>query len=286
MPQSRNKFDWHPAILLILLLALIAAGFLYYKGAFQTDSALQSNVSENQKTDSEEQKDGNVYEKSILLKDGTLKARVELPELEYENLDKDESLKTLMTERKEELGLKDSLDMIVHADETISIGGVPVSVNDILEKSFAKKGLVFERNIEKGIKEGKNRSETSASGRGKAYGIYVVKRSDNIWAIHFDMLREYYESKGIIISPNADQPTKQGTSSGIGKILKFSEKVVVVYNLSDRKLANNINLLKPKSKVIVYNMNEIFALLNDIDFGSIDRLQFDGETLWIPTEEN
>jgi len=172
--------------------------------------------------------------------------------------------------------------MVVHPDETITIGGVAVSVNDILEKSFAKKGLVFEKEI----KEGKNESEIFVPGRIKAYGIYVVRANDNIWDIHFNMLREYYESKGIIISPKADQPTKQGESSGIGKILKFSEKIVVVYNLSDKELDSDINLIRPKSKIIVYNMNEIFALLNDIDFGSIDSLKFDGASLWIPTEKH
>ena len=258
-----------PIILLILLLVLVVAGFFYYRGSSETDSPLQK-VSDEQQN-----------EKNRVLEDGTLKAEVKMPALEYENLDKDESLQSIMTSRKDDLGLKKSLDMVVHPDETITIDGVAVSVNDILEKSFAKKGIVFEKEIKEG-----NRSGTNAPGEVKAYGIYVVRQNDNIWDIHFNILREYYESKGIIVSSKADQPTKKGSSTGIGKILKFSEKMVVVYNISDKTLDTDINLIRPKSKVIVYNMKEIFALLNDIDFKTIDRLQFDGQSLWIPTEGN
>ena len=78
----------------------------------------------------------------------------------------------------------------------------------------------------------------------------------------------------------------QGQSSGVGKILKFSESMVVIYNLLEKKMEMDINLLKPLSKIIVYNMDEVFSLLHDINFDKIDRIQFDGKTIWIPAKKS
>ena len=71
--SERKQSGWQSFVLPILLLILIIAVFLYYKGTFQTDSALHRNMSDNQKRDTEEQKDGDEHKKSILMEDGTLK---------------------------------------------------------------------------------------------------------------------------------------------------------------------------------------------------------------------
>ena len=149
--------------------------------------------------------------------EGTVqKEIVALPAIDYQNLEKDKELKGLMDSRKDSLGIKKSLDMIVHSDESLKIGDVKISMRDILEKAFVKEGAVFEEKID-------------ASGAVippliKAYGIYVVQPGDNIWNIHFNILKDYYESRGIMVSPRADEPMDKGQSSGVGKILKFSEK--------------------------------------------------------------
>jgi hypothetical protein len=36
--------------------------------------------------------------------------------------------------------------------------------------------------------------------------------------------------------------------------------------------------------VVVYNMDQIFTFLNLIDFKHVNRIQFDGETLWMPAK--
>ena len=113
----------------------------------------------------------------------------------------------------------------------------------------------------------------------------MVQPGDNIWNIHFNILKDYYDAQEITISPDADEPKTQGQSSGIGKILKFSETMVVIYNLLEKKVDVDINLLQPLSKIIVYNMDEIFSLLEDINFDKIDSIQFDGKTIWIPAKK-
>ncbi|MBU0463377.1 MAG: hypothetical protein KKE12_07175, partial [Proteobacteria bacterium] len=110
---------------------------------------------------------------------------VVLPDIDYKNLKKDEKLKQLMVSRKEELGIKKSLDMIVKSDETFKIGDVQIPLRDILEKASFKEGKVFEEKIED---SGAVQPEII-----KKFGIYVVRPGDNIWNIHFNILKEFYE---------------------------------------------------------------------------------------------
>ena len=200
-----------------------------------------------------------------------------LPDIDYKNLKKDEKLKQLMVSRKEELGLKKSIDMIVKSDETFKVGDVQIPLRDILEKARFKEGKVFEEKIED--------SGAVQPEKIKKFGIYVVQPGDNIWNIHFNILKEFYEYQGIKISPVADEPLTTGMSSGVGKILKFSETMVIIYNFIEQKIDSNIELLEPLSKIIIYNMEEIFSLLQEVNYEDIDRIQFDGKTIWVPTKK-
>lgn len=203
----------------------------------------------------------------------TGKIKKEAP-IQYNELDNDEPLKTMMTDRKKSLGIKKSLDMIVKSDETFTVGKNTVSMQKILEKAFVEKGQVFEEEIS-------DSGETSPS-KINAYGIYVVQPGDNIWNIHFRILKDYYASKGIRIEQLADEPGSGGKSSGVGKILKFSETMVIIYNMVEEKVTQDINIIEPLSKVVVYNMDAVFSLLEEVDFENVDRLQFDGKNIWIP----
>lgn len=200
-----------------------------------------------------------------------------IPDIDYKQLEKDKTLKELMSTRKEDLGLQKSLDMIVHSDESFIVGGHKISMRDILEQAFIKEGSVFEEKIED--------SGAVMPQKIKKYGIYVVQSGDNIWNIHFKILKEFYETKGINVSPEADEPVDRGLSSGVGKILKFSETMVIIYNLVKKKVVSDINLIDPLSKIVVYNMDEVFSLLYKVNYENIDRLQFDGKTIWIPAKK-
>lgn len=116
-----------------------------------------------------------------------------------------------------------------------------------------------------------------------AYGIYVVRPDDNIWNIHFQFLKENFKHRGITLSPVADEPDERGVSSGVGKILKFAEGLVYIYNIREHRLADDANIIQPLSKIIVFNMAKAIELIKKIDYEDIKHIQFDGETLWLPS---
>ncbi len=199
------------------------------------------------------------------------------PDIDFKEIKSNSDLDQLMAERKKSLGIKQSLDMIVRSDEKFIVGGNRISMKEILEKAFTKKGEVFQEEI-----TGPGQKPLKPV---KEYGIYVVRPGDNIWNIHFNILKEFYNAKGVDVSAKADEPKNQGFSSGVGKILKFSETMVIIFNLIDRNVAEDINLLQPLSKVVVYNMAEVFSLLEEINYENVDRIQFDGRNIWIPAKK-
>ena len=197
------------------------------------------------------------------------------PVIDYNKLKKDNKLQAITKERKAKYGLKKGVDIIVRSDESFKVGKLTVSMQEIRDKMRLKSGDI----IEKDIKPGKITDDAI-----EEFGIYVVHPGDNLWVIHFKFLKDYFNRKDIAISPFADEPDEFGYSSGVGKLLKFSEKTVCIYNLKEGKLDADINLIVPLNKIVVYNMNRIFALLAHIDYQHVNEIQFDGETLWIPAE--
>lgn len=198
------------------------------------------------------------------------------PVIDYNKLEKDKELQILTQKRKTKYGVEKSVDIIVKSDESLKIGDSLVPMQEILDKIRIKSGDIVEKDIE-GV--------SPPDDRIKAFGIYVVKPEDNIWNIHFKFLKDYFDHRGIALAPLADEPDRRGFSSGIGKILKFSEKIVTIYNIKERKIDVDLNLIYPLSKVVVYNMDRIFALLDRIDYNNTNCIQFDGETLWINIDQ-
>ena len=194
--------------------------------------------------------------------------------IDYNELSKESIMKDLMTARKKDMGLNNSVDMLVKSNETFIVGGNTISMEKVIEQAFAGKGKVLEKVIDE---SGAQKPVALTT-----YGVYVVQPGDNIWNIHFRMLKEYYTRKGIRLWKNADEPESSGMSSGVGKILKFSETMVIIYNLKDKKVTADMNIIDPLSKVVIYNMDEIFTLLEQIDINHVDRLRFDGSNIWIP----
>lgn len=129
------------------------------------------------------------------------------------------------------------------------------------------------------------RSRVAPDDELEAYGIYVVKPSDNIWNIHFEFLKEYFQHRGITVTSTADEPSGHGRSSGVARILKFSENMVYIYNTRERKLEWDLNVIQPWTKIVIFNMGEVLSVLGQIDFRQIDEIRYDGETLWVPAKE-
>lgn len=196
--------------------------------------------------------------------------------IDYNQIEKDQALQELMQKRKAKYGLEKGVDIITKSDETLKIGDSTVSMQEILDKIRIKSGDIVEKNL--------GPDGAPAPGEIKELGIYVVQANDNIWNIHFNFLKDYFDNKGVALSPMADEPKSDGLSSGVGKILKFSENTVQIYNVKEGKLDVDLNLIIPLSKIVVYNMDRIFKLLDLIDYEQVDHIQFDGETLWIPAK--
>jgi hypothetical protein len=128
-------------------------------------------------------------------------------------------------------------------------------------------------------------TQPATSNQGNAYGIYVVQPTDNIWNVHFRFLKDYFQQRGVRLSSAADEPRRSGSSSGVGKILKFSETMVHIYNLRDKKLDVDLNLIHPLTKIVIFDMGQVFSLLDQIDYAHVNHIQFDGKTLWIPAKQ-
>jgi len=176
------------------------------------------------------------------------------PVIEYSTNGKN----ALMEERKASLGIKDGLDMIV---------------KEISDSIQAKEGGITEKDL------------TAAAGGGTgAYGIHIVQPGDNIWNIHFKLLKAYMAGKQIALPDESDEPDRSGYSSGIGKLLKFSENMVYIYNLRDRQLATDIHVIRPLTKIVIYKMDRVFELLDEVDINNAGRIRFDGENIWIPAD--
>ena len=184
----------------------------------------------------------------------------------------DKTLTALMEERKAPYGVGKSIDMIVRPDESIKVGEETVRMQKLLDEVRLKQGEILETDL---VAETKPKEHD-------AFGIHVVQPGENIWDIHFNLLKDYYDHKGLHISPLADEPDRLGRSTGVGKILKFSENLVHIYNLRERTIDSDLHLIYPLSKIVVYNMGRVFALLDRIDYKDVNRIEFDGETLWLP----
>ena len=195
--------------------------------------------------------------------------------IELVRMAEDEELQALMAERKSQFSVGDSLDAIARSDEEVRIGEHVISMRELQERIKLRQGEIAEQPLGPDGRPLPDRIEM--------FGLHVVQPGDNLWNIHFRLLQDYFRLKNVAISPRADEPVAGGFSSGVGKLLKFSENMVHIYNLKERTFSTDLNLIEPRSKIVVYNMTHVFGLLDQIDYGQINRIQFDGDTLWLPS---
>lgn len=172
--------------------------------------------------------------------------------------------------RKKPYGLKKSLDVVVRSDESVMVGGKKVPMREMERKLVVEqRGELLDRPLDK-------------SKRVSAWGVHLVRPGENLWDIHYHLLREYLASRGKQLPLNADQPTPQGYSSGVGKVLKFAEHMVGVYNIKTGKMSSNLNLLEPGQKMVVFNLSEIFQQLAKINPDDLSGVMYDGRLLLFP----
>ena len=198
------------------------------------------------------------------------------PVIDYGKLETDEDLQALMEQRKEDYDVGEGIDIIARSDETVRIGDTTVSMKELQREIQLRQGEIAEETIGP---DGRPLAQITES-----FGLYVVQPGDNIWNIHFRFLRDYFQRRGVGLSPVADEPVKGGFSSGVGKLLKFSENMVYIYNVKDKQFSENLDIIEPQSKIVIYKMDRVFAFLEQLDYANIDRIQFDGDTLWVPAQ--
>ncbi|MEW6267520.1 MAG: hypothetical protein AB1641_30985 [Thermodesulfobacteriota bacterium] len=94
-------------------------------------------------------------------------------------------------------------------------------------------------------------------------------------------MREYFGSRGIQVSRQADQSTT-GRSTGVARILKYAESMVHIYNVKTKQLDKNLDFLEPNQKVVVFNLTRLDMILGSIKANQIDRIVYDGRDLFLP----
>ena len=259
MPRLKRETSYWPWILILLILIMASVLWIMVRKKQQVPIAAPPPESASQAV-----------------------VPIEKPQtvIDYNQLGQGSATSAMMEERKAELGIGQGIDMIAKPEESLKVGDTTVLMKDIVDQIRLKEGDILEKNLDEDTTDG---LETTSRESG-TYGIYVVQPGDNIWNIHFKFLQDYFNRKGITLSPSSDEPDAKGFSSGVGKVLKFSENMVHIYNLKEKRLDGDINIIRPLNKIIVYNMDQISALLDQIDSTRVNRIQFDGETLWIPAD--
>jgi len=155
--------------------------------------------------------------------------------------------------------LEESLDHVVTREEKFQVKGEHLSLAEIFRSA--------------GIKEGEGDI---------LYGIKEIKAGDDVWTIHYKILRKFFQKEGITLPPQADKPNERGYSSGAGKILKYDEKKAYIYNIKSKRLrSGDINLIYPGEDILFFSMKDVFSHLRGKDLSFLDRLYFDGDHLYM-----
>ena len=235
MLLKKNETKKRRLTLALILSGIIILGFMFFGTPLKMDHP------DEKKNADKTGKPAEIKKETPSAGDGTVqKEIVALPAIDYQNLEKDKELKDLLDSRKDSLGIKKSLKMmIVHSDESMKIGDTKVSMRDILEKAFVKEGAVFEEKIDA--------SGAVIPPQIKAYGIYVVQPGDNIWNIHFNILKDFIALviKDIDAYSNVSADAKESLLNGKNiSNLRVFRKYVEVY-------LKNHNLINPEMMFLV-----------------------------------
>jgi|GEM_PF-1204982 len=173
-------------------------------------------------------------------------------------------------ERKEAFELKQSVDRILLKDEPLDVEGREVTIEGILRQLQGHKEFsqlfpsIQEAEIGGYIRRPVFSPETPTAAPAAYYGVREVRRGENLWKIHYRIIQEYMARRRIILPPRADEPFPDGRSSGVGRLLKYIEGVVVVYNMDRDRLEMDLNAIQPDSVLVFFKISDLFAVLDQL----------------------
>ncbi len=182
----------------------------------------------------------------------------------------DVPLESSQKERREAFELKESVDHIVTKEEPFEVGGRRMTIEGMqkgLDEALEPKPVlptILEREIGPSIRKPvvpKVLPRTATS----YYGVRVIRPTENIWNIHYAILKEYMKRRGIELAAFSDEPTPEGKSSGVGRLLKFIENAVLVYNLAGDRFENDLNAIRPHSIVVFFKISHLFEALDRLE---------------------
>ncbi len=162
-------------------------------------------------------------------------------------------VETSQEQRKEAFGLSNSVDHVLLKDEPFELGGKTLTIDGIQSDMRGQRG------------EGAPGAAAQAGGADSPYyAVRIVRPADNVWKIHYAILQEYLARRQVILPKNADRKLPNGRSSSVGKLLKFIESVVTVYNVDQSKIEKNINVIYPGSLVVFFKISDLFKALDKL----------------------
>lgn len=173
-------------------------------------------------------------------------------------------------ERRKAFQLEKSIDHIVQSDEPFDAAGGRHTIEE-MERTLGRSpesGPILS-NIEESDIGGMIRKPMQGDRAGRKpgtsyYGVRVVRSGENLWDIHYAIIREYFERRQVLLPMTADEPQPDGKSSGVGRLLKFIEGVVRIYDVQCRRAENDLDLIHPEHMLVYFKISELFDALDQL----------------------
>lgn len=194
-------------------------------------------------------------------------------------------------ERFQAFHIEESIDHIVRRDETFEVEGKTLSLGKILGK-LPREGprerlvpLIRESSIGPSLRRPIEEPLTPHLQTDRYYGVRVVRPAENVWSIHYGIFREYMVRRGMEIAPAADRPLPDGRSSGVGRLLKFMEDMVLVYDVEEERMVKNIHVIQPHTVLAFFNISDLFAAFDQLSPATLLSLRYVDREIFIEKPE-
>lgn len=169
-------------------------------------------------------------------------------------------------QRKALFRLDQSVDHIVTADEPFDIAGEQVTIKEVKQRLGLSSAGASPAAAETGSEQPVDalRKPIPKHEQPVYYGVRQVHRGENVWKIHLQILRDYFRRRQVELLPTADRPDPSGHSSGVGRLLKFLEGVVYIYDVKAKRTVADVNWVQPDAVIIFFRISAVFRALDQL----------------------